>query len=116
MIIKVTLDDIANKAHKLGYEVLDDTRDDEGLTILVYKQESTEADNFDDFDNKELYSYLSSIPNVRYQVDDSDQSCLAIWLKESKMNESDSLESLIDEPAADKEAPSGLRRELNIEA
>ena len=48
----ITLNDIADKAYKLGYEVLDDTRDDEGLTILVYKPESTESDNFDDFNNK----------------------------------------------------------------
>lgn len=81
---KITLDDIANKASELGYEILGDERDDEGLTILVYKPESAETDNFDDFDNEELYSYLSTIPNVRYQIDNDDQSCLAIWLKESK--------------------------------
>ena len=78
---KITLDDIANKASELGYEILGDERDDEGLTILVYKPESAETDNFDDFDNEELYSYLSTIPNVRYQIDNDDQSCLAIWLK-----------------------------------
>ena len=91
----ITLNDIANKAHKLGYEVLDDTRDDEGLTILVYKPESTESDNFDDFNNRKLYSYLSSIPNVRYQIDNDDQSCLAIWLKESEnLDKSDDVKTI----------------------
>ena len=90
---EITLDDIANKASELGYEILGDERDDEGLTILVYKPESDETDNFDDFDNEELYSYLSTIPNVRYQIDNDDQSCLAIWLKESKVvKESNDLE------------------------
>ena len=90
---EITLDDIANKASELGYEILGDERDDEGLTILVYKPESAETDNFDDFDNEELYSYLSTIPNVRYQIDNDDQSCLAIWLKESKVvKESNDLE------------------------
>lgn len=90
---KITLDDIADKASELGYEILGDERDDEGLTILVYKPESAETDNFDDFDNEELYSYLSTIPNVRYQIDNDDQSCLAIWLKESKVvKESNDLE------------------------
>ena len=89
----ITLDDIANKASELGYEILGDERDDEGLTILVYKPESAETDNFDDFDNEELYSYLSTIPNVRYQIDNDDQSCLVIWLKESKVvKESNDLE------------------------
>lgn len=82
---EITLDDIADKASELGYEILGDERDDEGLTILVYKPESAETDNFDDFDNEELYSYLSTIPNVKYQIDNDDQSCLAIWLKESKV-------------------------------
>ena len=50
-------------------------------------------DSNDDFDNEELYSYLSTIPNVRYQIDNDDQSCLAIWLKESKVvKESNDLE------------------------
>ena len=90
---EITLDDIADKASELGYEILGDERDDEGLTILVYKPESAETDNFDDFDNEELYSYLSTVPNVRYQIDNDDQSCLAIWLKESKVvKESNDLE------------------------
>lgn len=78
----VTLDNIADKAIDLGYEVLNDSRDEEGKTILVYKPESTVEDNFNDFDNEGLYNYLSAIPNVRYQIDDNDQSCLAIWLKD----------------------------------
>lgn len=90
---EITLDDIADKASELGYEILGDERDDEGLIILVYKPESAETDDFDDFDNEELYSYLSTIPNVRYQIDNDDQSCLAIWLKESKVvKESNDLE------------------------
>lgn len=45
----VTLDNIADKAIDLGYEVLNDSRDEEGKTILVYKPESTVEDNFNDF-------------------------------------------------------------------
>ncbi len=76
-----TLDEIADKASELGYEVMDD-ENDEGKTILVYKPESTEEDNFDDYDNSELYDYLATISNVRYQVDNNDPSTLAIWIKE----------------------------------
>lgn len=89
-IENVSLDDISDKASELGYSVLDDDRDDEGKTILVYKNESTEDDNFDDFDNSELYNYLDTIPAIRYQIDDNDPSCLAIWLKdlgENKLQE-----------------------------
>ena len=32
----ITLDDIAEKASELGFEVMDDDRDDEGLTLLIY--------------------------------------------------------------------------------
>lgn len=80
--IESTLDDIANKVSELGYEVMDDDRDGEGKTILIYKPESTENDKFDDFDNSELYDYLATISNVRYQVDNQDPSTLAIWIKE----------------------------------
>lgn len=83
-IENVTLDDIADKASELGYEVMDDEEDDQ--TILVYKTESNEEDDFDDFDNTELYNYLDSIPAVRYQTDNRDQSCLAIWLKDLDEN------------------------------
>lgn len=79
----VTLEDIADKAYNLGYEV--DYDDDE--TLLVYKQDNEE--DFDSVDNSELYSYLDTIPAVRYQIDNNDDSCLAIWLK--SLNESKTL-------------------------
>lgn len=75
----VTLEKIGDKAYELGYETMDDDRDP-GRTLLVYKKESTAEDYFDDFDNEALYDYLSTIPEVRYQVDDTDPGCLAIWI------------------------------------
>ena len=84
-----TLSDIVDDVYTLGYESINDDRDSEGKTILIYKQESTPDDNFEDFNNDKLYDYLSKIPNVRYQVDDEDPSTLAIWLKESKKVESE---------------------------
>lgn len=79
----VTLEDIADKAYNLGYEV--DYDDDE--TLLVYKQDNEE--DFDSVDNSELYGYLDTIPAVRYQIDNNDDSCLTIWLK--SLNESKTL-------------------------
>lgn len=78
----ITLDDIKNKAQKLNYETLIDERDEDGKTILIYNLKATPDKNkFDDFDNTKLYDYLASFPNIRYQLDDEDYSCLAVWLK-----------------------------------
>lgn len=81
---KITLDDIAEKASELGFEVMDDDRDDEGLTLLIYPPDvdEDEYDDFYDYDVEEIFEYLDSIPAVRYQTDDDDPHSLAVWLKE----------------------------------
>lgn len=80
----ITLDDIAQKASELGFEVMNDDRDDEGLTLLIYPANVDEEkyDDFYDYDVEGILEYLDSISAVRYQTDDEDPHTLAIWLKE----------------------------------
>lgn len=74
----VTVDELKDKIYELGYEILDDDRDYTGHSIVVYK--NNEVNNFEDNDNEALYTYLDSIPNIRYTIDDEDPSTLAIYL------------------------------------
>ena len=80
----ITLDDIAEKASELGFEVMDDDRDDEGLTLLIYPAnvDEEEYEDFYDYDVEDIFEYLDSIPAVRYQTDDEDPHTLAVWLKQ----------------------------------
>ena len=80
----ITLDDIAQKASELGFEVMNDDRDDEGLTLLIYPANVDEEkyDDFYDYDVEGILEYLDSIPTVRYQTDNEDPHTLAVWLKE----------------------------------